>query len=571
MVRFIVPLLAIVSFSGSDLLARPASASRGSSPPTRNKTDYLGKDYIDSTVLRAIFIISDAAGTAGVGFRTKESLDEAWRIARKVKAEAKGDPNERYALWKVNELEWLIRLEERDMVMQKMMEGQATVNQIVADYNAEVGKSRPDFKNLTRMHARMLEFDTRQADAMASSINKRVRTLSREAVLGLERSLLARNSAQVDREYKYLLRNRPYLKISGNTFDDLESRASACARAQDEIPTVKVETGRARKLVEMVQIAEARNMLALAQYRFSDIRNFVPEMEATRLYRGIRDVEGRLSDVEDSLVRVNLDILSRKGVKAANDYLQYVVREKGVCRDKAARIDQAILAVGSPEKSDKISREIDDVAAAAENSPEKDIIGEMRSKAMKKAQKKLDSMRVEDEKRAQREKKRQDSIDAVARKAATEEYRKNRELTVRIASKIYDLIENKKARIAFDMFSTKHALLRRYLSSDAYATLESAVNQARDPNWDSGYDQIFYLSPVAEKSSGHRIVPSAGSAAGANKEKAMTIITEIYGMLDRDEKAEAQGHFDREKSFLQTYLDKDAFDMINAMMVQVGR
>jgi hypothetical protein len=564
--------LLIITLASMNIAAPSAAKNaKAAARQAGEQTVYMAKDYIDSTVLRAIFIINDAASVAGIGFRTKESLDEAWRIAGKIKKRAKGDPNERYALWKVNELEWLIRLEERDLMLQKMKEGEATVNQIVADYNTEVGKSRPDFKNLMRMHSRMLEWNTQQANAMATSINNRVRALSQEAVLGLEKALISRNSALADKEFKYILRNRRYLKMSDRAFEDLESRASACVRARDELPTVKTETAKAGELVRQVRLADARNILALAQYRFSDIRSYIADGEASALNMGINEVERSLGRKEDSLVNINLAILSKKGVNAANDYLQHVVREKGVCREKAARVDQAILAVASPSENSKMAREIDAVAKAAENTPENDVIGEMRAKAAKKAQQKLDSIRIVEEARARKEQKRQDSIKAVARKAATEEYQKNRDLSFKTASKIYELIEKKKARVAFDMFVSKQSLLQRYLTPDAYAMLESTVNKTRDPNWDAAGGQIYYLTPDSQHSSASTAPGTAGSSANANREKAMAIITDIYGMLGRNQEAEAQGRFDREKTFLKTYLDKEAFEMLNATVAQVGR
>lgn len=564
----LVSLLMITLASMSSAAPSPAKNAKAATRSDNGQTVYLAKDYIDSTVLRAIFIINDAAGVAGIGFRTKESLDEARRIAGKIKVRAKGDPNELYALWKVNELEWLIRLEERDLMLQRMKEGEATVNQIVAEYNTEVGKSRPDFKNLMRMHTRMLEWNTQQANAMATSINNRIRALSQEAVLGLEKALLSRNSALADQEFKYLLRNRPFLKLSGRAFEDLESRASACVRAQDELPTVKTETAKARELVRQARLADARNMLALAQYRFSDIRSYIADGDASVLNRGIDEAEQLLGKKEDSLVNVNLSILSKKGVNAANDYLQHVVREKGVCREKAARVDQAILAVASPAENSRMVREIDAVATAVENTPENDVVGEMRAKAAKKAQRKLDSLRIVDEARGRQEQKRQDSMEVAARRAAADDSQKNRELSVKTASKIYDLIEKKKARVAFDMFMSKKLLLQRHLTPDAYAMLESTVNKTSDPNWDNAEGQIFYLKPDSPNASSSR---AAGTdTALDNAKRATAIITEIYGMLDHNQEAEAQGRFDREKPFLKTYLDKEAFEMLTATMDQVG-
>ncbi|MBN2037252.1 MAG: hypothetical protein JW768_10965 [Chitinispirillaceae bacterium] len=554
-----VALLAMAGYAGA------AQPSPPKERPCSSKQDrkYLGKDYIDSTVLRAIFIINDAASVAGIGFRTKESLNQARRIARKIRSEAKGDPNERYALWKVGELEWLIQLEERDLLLQKMKEGEATVNQIIADYNKEVGKSRPDFKTLTRMHGRMLEYDTRQANAMVGSINNRVRAISQEAVLRLERALLARNSKSADREFKYLLRNRPYLKISSRQFDELESRASACVRARDELPVVKRETDKAWKLVRQERLSEGRAMLDFARHRLSDIRSFIAEKEASRLYLGITEVDRALSRVEDSLVNVNLQILSQKGVKKANQYLQQVLREKGVCRDKVARVDEAILTVASPSsrRKSKAEKEIDDVAMAAERSAERnDVMEEIAAKARKKARLKLDSLRKEEEKRIRREKRRRDSIDAVARKAASEEFQKKNEQSIRIASKVYDLIEKNKGRVAYDLFSSKQSQLEKYLSSDAYAMLESTVREVGDEKWSAQSDDIFYLKPVDNGKS--TAAPKAQSPPG-NRERAVAIITEIYEMLERSDNRGASQRFEKEKPFLARYLDKEAYNMLS--------
>ena len=572
--RVVAPAVSLlIIILASLIVAAPSGAKnkKTAKQPAGEHVVYMAKDYIDSTILRAIFIINDAASVAGIGFRTKESLNEAWRIARRIKKEAKGDPNETYALWKVNELEWLIRLEERDLMIQQMKESQATVNQIIDEYNTEVGKSRPDFKKLMRMHTRMLEWNTQQANAMATSINNRVRAMSREAVMGLEKALLSRNSARADKEYKYLLRNRRYLKLSHRAFEDLEDRASACIRARDELPTVKTETRKASDLVRQVKLTDARNMLALAQYRFSDIRNYISDGEVSDLTMGINEAERLLGRKEDSLVNINLSILSKKGVNAANNYLQHVVREKGVCREKAARVDQAILAVASPERKSKMAREINAVATAVENTPENDIIGEMRAKAAKKAQRKLDSLRMLDEARTRKEQKRRDSIEAVARKAATEEYRKNADLSVKTASKIYDLIERNKSRVAFDMFVTKKALLRRYLAPDAYATLESRVKKSSDASWDNTGEQIFYLMPDSKSASASTAAGAKTASADAKKERAMAIITEIYGMLNRNQESEAQDRFNREKAFLKTYLDKEAFEMLSATVDQAAR
>jgi uncharacterized protein YjbI with pentapeptide repeats len=385
-----------------------ASTQGGSSVAIGIK--YLGKDFIDSTVLRAIFIINDAASVAGVGFREKESIQEARRVAQRLKSVAKGDPNERYAMWKVNELEWLIYLEEKDLVLQKMKEGQGTVNQLIADYNTEVGKARPDFKQLFRLHSQMSELDITQANAMAESINKRTKVVSREVVIALERALMYANEPHATEEFRYCLRNRPYLVIADSKFSQLETQVSACARARDELPVVKSEIDKAQKLLEKNRLGEARLASAAAQYRFSDVRNFVPEQEAGPVNLRFSQIERMLSQKEDSLVRVNMEILKTKGVGSANEYLQKVLLERGVSRGKTGLVDQAILAIASPEEKSAMEKEIDDVAASADETGPTDVMGEMRAKAAKKAQQKLDSIKAVEETKSRWEMAYQDKL-----------------------------------------------------------------------------------------------------------------------------------------------------------------
>jgi hypothetical protein len=147
--------------------------------PSKEKEKYLSQSYIDSSIGKAFYILTEANSMAGVGFRQKEAIDEARRIARNLKQMAKGDPNERYVLWKASELEAQLYLEEKDLVLQQLNKGKISVNQLISRYNLEVGRVRPDFASLKRLHIQISQLDNIKANEMADSYNKRHRAISR--------------------------------------------------------------------------------------------------------------------------------------------------------------------------------------------------------------------------------------------------------------------------------------------------------------------------------------------------------------------------------------------------------
>lgn len=531
-----------------------APASKKSVPPVTAKRatagaakKYLGKEYIDSTILGAIYLISDAASTAGVGFRQREAIAEARRIAERLKIEYRGDPNERYVQWKVNELEWLIFIEEKDLVLEKTKQGQASANQLVADYNTAVAKPRPDFRKLTRLHVQMAEISPTQADEMANSIAKRSKVVSRESMVALEKALMNSDVALANETFRYCLSNRNYLAFSPAKFEQLEARMSACARSREEFPEIKKEVARAEQLLARMRLGETRSVLQVANWRLNDIRSYIPERDGAPVALALMRLSKDLGGCEDSLVRENISILRTKGVDNANRYLQSVLRAAGVSNEKMAGVDQMILAVSTPSENTKMQKEINAVASSAESGGNADVFGDMRAKAIKKAQQK------------------QDSINAVAAKIAAEEAQKNRDHAMRVASEIYGLIERNKPRVAFDFFYNKKPFLQKSLTRDAYAMLEGTVQQVVDPEWvTDGSDEIAYLTPVAEKAKSP--VAAASPRANPSEEingKATEIIAKVYEALERNDVKSAFQRFEKERAFLKANLDPDAYTILN--------
>jgi hypothetical protein len=552
-------VVVMVMFSGSTIPARAAEAFKPA----------LTKDYIDTTIMQAIFLLSEGASVEGVGGAREKAIAEAKMVAVRMRAEARGDRNESYVIWKVEELEGQITLEEEDLVMRKVRQGQATIGQIVDNFNHEVGNDHPDFAALQEFQSRMKALDPDRAAKMDQSIRSRGKSIARSVTASLEEALIYGNARKADDEFRYCLRNRQFFNIPPATFRNLEERVAVCDQSVEELKAINAEADSARALIAGAGIGKARPLIADAENRLSAIKGQILLAEDSTCAWRLIQLTSALKHCEDSLVQINLDILNAKGVDAASDYLNRVVHTAGVSREKSARIDQAILATGSPAAAGEgsaIGREVDAVAAASEADGSNDVFAEMRQKAVKKAHEHEDSLRAIDEERERVELARLDSMEAEAKKKAELEFQENRTHAMQISSGIYDMIKTGKPRVACDMFDNKKPLLRQYLIPEAFALLESTVGQLLDPKWETASNDIQLVANGAPAGSGGPVSPASG---GKTHDKSKALIEEIYDLIGRNEGGGAVHLFDEQKNFLQTDLPADAFEMLATMIAKV--
>ena len=72
--------------------------------------------------------------------KMEDAISSAKQTAARLKSIARGNPNEKYILWKVGELESQIYLEESGMLLEKNQRRQKQVNDLVGPFNTEIGK-----------------------------------------------------------------------------------------------------------------------------------------------------------------------------------------------------------------------------------------------------------------------------------------------------------------------------------------------------------------------------------------------------------------------------------------------
>ena len=552
--QLLTPFFLFLCFSGTVPVGSPHAAQ---------KTKYISQTVIDSSVQRAFYILTEAASTAGVGFRQKEAIEESKQIVRHLKQIAKGDPNERYILWKVGELEAQIYLEEKDLMLHQMQKGQISINQLIARYNTEVGKPRPDFASLKRIHSQMNNLDVNKANEIAGSYNKRYRAISREVLFSLEKSIVSGDLEKAREELGYCLRNKTYLTIPDSKYQNLENRVEGLTRARLYQPMIQNDIDQANKSLLQNRLAAAREKITSAENRYTEIKNFLPQNESGGLSSLINKASRLLNAKEDSLVNFTISLLHSKGVQAADDHLQKTLKPSGVCREKTAYVDKAILSINSPEDG-RMSAEISELATTQENAQEAGFDA-MLATAKKKAQIKMDSIRAIEEERLRKEqieKMRRDSI--IMHAEFEKQQKQNRAASISL--ELYSLLERNKTDAARNQFSKERSFLQKFMWKDAFEVLEMTVMQPSEPQIVETSVAISYIPANQEAAAEPKTQQSEKQKH--NEEKAQQEIIEIYSMLESNQIEAAFRRFQKNRTPLQKYLEKEVFSMLESSVVQ---
>lgn len=475
----------------------------------------MAQSYVDTTVMRAIFVLNEATTQYSVNAnKQSHAVTKARAIIDDLKQRAKGDPNERYVLMKTQEVEALIFLEEQEMRRIADDKRILTANQLVLQYNAEVGKIRPDFATLRGVFMRMAEVDTRQANNLAASYNNRYRQISREAMYSLEKALTANDAGLARRELDYCDKNKNYLVISSTQLAQQRERLDKMQSAQTDLPRIIAALDEGEKAYRAFKLSESRSSLTMAQNRLNDIRAYLASKDgvsaAARADHALRALDAR----EDSLVKVAMGVLDKQGPDAAIEYLQDVLQKRmNISYERASIVDQAIMKM-RPERALESKVKMVEADTVDDSGKNYEMIVGIQDKARWRAQEKADSLRI------------------VRDKAAN------------LSINIYTLLEHSKVKDATRLFNKEKVFLSSVMEKNAFAMLESYVQN------------------------GAAAAAAAGANVDKNRRKAEQYVATIYSLLEKNNIKEANQRFNKNRKSLAKYLDRESFQMLELTVTQ---
>ncbi len=493
---------------------------------------YLSKDYVDAVVQKAFNSLSEAANAPGADFKRKSAIEDARRVAKKLKAQAAADPNGQYILFRVGELEQQLWLEENDLDLQKKRDVQKAKNTCIDTFNLELGKKRPDFAVLARAVARVESLnDPAKVDEMRRSQGQRTASVSRELSYRFERAFANGDLDTARAEFDYCSKNRTYLAFSNSFFNALSDKIRMQSDAVKKKPALEAELRHGTDYCQRNLLREARTAAATARTAFDQIKGGMSIADRSFLEALQKSLTGAVARKEDSLVAASVALYAAQGEDAALAFIDKVLKKLGVSQNKVAAASDYVLSHGAhvPKNDSLINTQV--FALSTEKSGTQMSVDDIRERAKQKAKAKADSVRLAEEHKAEA-----------------------------LVLEIYSLLERNKIDESFAAFNANLVLLETYVNKDALSTLSSSVTAAYDQRRDEKAEHSQTIAAVA-------LSPSADDL-GKNREKAARHITIIYSMLEQGKTRDAYEHFAKFRDKLKQYLCKEAFDMVETTVAQ---
>jgi len=445
-------------------------------------SQYINQTYIDTTIQRAYFILNSATDVSGMGIKIEDAINSAKKIAQHLKKMAEGNPNKKYILWKVSELESQIYLEESGLLLEKKQEQQKQINKLISNFNSELGKNRPDFNILISIYNQMLLYDLSKAKEISTSIEDRRKNIVKLVMSYLENAITQGNFDNAWTELTYIKSNLEHLKISLTEYSRYAAKLQAKIKVDNERELLNVSINDIESSLDKMLFDNVRNALVVLENRINSLQDLMPKTEWDRYYFKAKYLKNALESKEDSLVKVNNNILSQEGIIAANEFLDNVLRKYGVSKEKVAKMEFSIMqkALKNSKLQDTTVSRILESISDSYLSQDSSIISDLALLAKNKAKEKENL-------KAQQESQRLTHVEEIrlANISKSAELKKKREeefrnLNIQKANKIiidiYALIEKKEIQKAIQEYQDNQTFLARYIPAIEFSALDSCIN-----------------------------------------------------------------------------------------------
>jgi hypothetical protein len=421
---------------------------------------------------------------AGMGPKMDEAISFAKQVVTRLKNIARGNPNEKYILWKVGELESQVYLEENGLLLEKENKRQKLVNDLIGPFNAELRKQRPSFSQLVKIHDQMNGLNPAKAYDMQASIDDRKKNIGRAVTNSIENSMADANFTVARQELAYLKDNQDYMGISLTGYSQIAAKVQAKLTLDNERQFINEYAKTVDDLLEKNQLAEARTGCRLIDDRLDGIKDLLLRKEWDRYFFKSKRQKEAIEQKEDSLVKANLAILRDQGIIAANEYCDDVLRKRGVLPEKVSGVQFAILEKAIANKNLQDTAVVRQLASMPPPTPDDTgtLFNDLLSAAKKKAKEKADSaqaaasgrtrlsqaeeIRLANMRIAQEGKKRRND----------ELLKENRDRAHTTMITIYTLLEKGDVKKAYDEYNDRKTLLARYIPAPEFSSLDSMVN-----------------------------------------------------------------------------------------------
>ncbi len=347
---------------------------------------YLSQEHIDSTVQEAYYGFVASSPQAGGQYSQGTAIQNAQQVVNKLRELAKDDPNQRYILWRVSELEQQIILEREEMDLKKEYERVTEINRLVAIFNEELFLNRPSFGKLHALHQQVVPISTDHANQFATNINQKNRLVVGEIRKEITNLFNEGKYEGVEEVYRYAIKNKKYLRVDLELYEKWSAKIQAKRNADFLKKNIGKQVSYLNSIVQKNKIAEARRHVVVIDQEIRGAARHLSSKFVQSTHSQLSQINRSITSREDSLVQYNLSLIkSSKKSDKASYYMEQVLRPAGVDPAKVARVDRAILKANPAQKQEnkKVNAEIAAISASTTSSSFTmgDLKAEMKIKA----------------------------------------------------------------------------------------------------------------------------------------------------------------------------------------------
>jgi hypothetical protein len=303
--------------------------------------NYVSQFYVDSLIDKAMLEFNSLSDPSNS--KSHESVVQyAKEITSRLRSIAKNDLHQKYILSKVSELESQIYLEEHELLLEKAQWKQKHSDQIIVDFNKEIGSDHPDFNILYALQKKAFEVDTAVFLQMDHSIKKQAESLRKLLPDLIEQNL---QENKLDAAHKELLYCQLYSTSFGFTKLDLarlEARLISRSSIEQSLRSLKFEFDSLKTHLSQVHFKDARRIESVIKFQIDLIKQEMLPIEWNRYYLNWKVLVQKLNSKEDSCIEKAWNLLKTGNILQASSLLD-TLSKSGVHPDKIAIVNKKIL------------------------------------------------------------------------------------------------------------------------------------------------------------------------------------------------------------------------------------
>lgn len=304
---------------------------------------YLSREAIDTTVQNA-FNAFVMASRDGGGLTQERAIRSARETAANLRKMAETDPNRRYILWRLSELESQISLEEEEVRYRQRYAQVQIINELVVLFNNELLVPRPNFANLQQLYNRMTAIDAGTTNQFADRINQKMRSVSHNLTQDITEAFNRNNYAQAEKEFLYAVENRRFLRVSDADLERWRRRIQIRKDADYLQANIGNRINTVNGIVRDNRLLEARRHVEVLGIDLNGASALLPRNFVASTRMQLNGISANIERTEDSLVQHGQALINARRFEEASVFLRTVLMPAGVNRDRIAGIDRAIIA-----------------------------------------------------------------------------------------------------------------------------------------------------------------------------------------------------------------------------------